>query len=98
MLFSHPKNINLLSPDANQEDSLAGAFDEERKKRRLRAMIKILLRDSSLSKIEKDDILENLNQFVLVELEKTKTRLQKEGQDEREDQQRVEKPSEPAGN
>lgn len=98
MTSPHPKNINSFSTDANQENTLAGAFDEERKKRRLKAMIKILLGDSTLSTSKKDDILKKLNYFTVIELEKTKTELQKERQDERNDRQRVEKPSEPSGN
>lgn len=81
-------------PNPNQPES-PGIFDEEdRKKRRLRAMIKTLLGTSSLSTSKKDDILKKLNQSTIVELEKTKADLQKEGQAERRDQKMVEEPSE----
>lgn len=93
LFTNHPQYLPIDEPLS------PGIFDsEDRKKRRLRAMIKTLLGASPLSTSKKDDILKKLNQSTLVELEKTKTELQKEGQAEREAQKMVEQPSEDVWN
>ncbi|EKD64101.1 MAG: hypothetical protein ACD_51C00071G0001 [uncultured bacterium] len=95
LFISNSDHEDLSSPDPESP----GIFDsEDRKKRRLRAMIKTLLGNSSLGTSKKDDILKKLNQYTLVELEKTKAELQKEGQAERRDQQMLEQPSEDVWN
>jgi len=69
-----------------------GAFDEEKKKREVRAGIEAFLSGNDFfTEEEKDGLLAKLNRYNLEELEKTRMELLRDGEALKEDQEKQEK-------